>query len=194
VRLVLLACVFALALGACDRGSSQTSSAATSTTTVAPAPAGPCPTFHGTTARAESVGSRPLGLLTDATAGAAGCLDQVTFTFRSVGSVTPPGYVVEYQTPPFSNGDPPRAVTLDGSAFLSVTIAPAASVDVTQEDQPRTYFGNLLLQYGEHHHLVLVEKFDDSLGAVRWVIALDAKRPFVVDSATDPTRITVYIG
>jgi hypothetical protein len=194
VRPVLVVCLFALALGACDRSSSQTTSSTASTTSPVPAPAGPCPTFHGTTARAESVGSRPLGLLIDATAGIAGCLDQVTFTFRPVGGVIPPGYLVEYQDPPFSDGDPPREVSLDGEAFLSVVISPAASVDVTVEDQPQTYLGNLLLQYGEHNHLVLVRKFDDSLGAVRWVIALDAKRPFVVDSATDPTRLTVYIG
>jgi hypothetical protein len=41
---------------------------------------------------------------------------------------------------------------------------------------------------------VLVRKFVDVPGAVRWVIALDAERPFLVDSAVDPTRITVYIG
>jgi hypothetical protein len=29
---------------------------------------------------------------------------------------------------------------------------------------------------------------------VRWVIALDTKRPFLVDSAANPTRISVYIG
>jgi len=193
VRTVLVACVLALALGACDSGSAPTSST-TSTSGVAGVPAGPCPTFHGTTARAQSVGPRPLGLLTDATAGVAGCLDQVTFTFRSVGGVTPPGYVVEYKDPPFADGDPPVPVSLEGDAFLSVVISPAASFDVTQEDRPRTYFGNLLLNYDEHHHFVLVRKFDDSLGSVRWVIALDGKRPFVVDSAADPTRITVYIG
>jgi len=92
------------------------------------------------------------------------------------------------------DGEPPREVALNGEAFLSVTISPAASVDVSTEDHKRTYFGNLLLQYGEHHHLVLVRKFVDVLGAVRWVIALDAERPFLVDSAVDPTRITVYIG
>jgi hypothetical protein len=193
VRLVLAACVFALALGACDGGSAPT--ALSTTTTSAPGrPTSPCPLFHGTTARAQSVGPRPIGLLTDATAGAAGCLDQVTFTFQSLGGGTPPGYVVEYKDPPFTDGDPPVNVSLDGAAFLSVMISPAASVDVTQEDHPRTYFGNLLLQYGDHHHLVLVRKFDDVLGTVRWVIALDGKRPFVVDSAADPTRITVYIG
>ncbi|MEX1009451.1 MAG: hypothetical protein WD271_16655 [Acidimicrobiia bacterium] len=194
MRLVLVACVFALALGACDGSSSQTGSTTSTTTGSTGTPAGPCPTFHGTTARAASVGPRPIGFLTDATAGVAGCLDQVMFSFRSLGNGTPPGYVVEYKDPPFSDGDPPREFSLDGAAFLSVTIAPAASFDVTQEDHPRTYFGNLLLQYDDHHHLVLVRKFDDALGTVRWVIALDGKRPFVVDSAADPTRITVYIG
>jgi hypothetical protein len=193
VRLLAVACVLAIAVGACDSSSSPRASSPP-TTTVAGTPAGPCPTFHGTTARAQSVGPRPVGFLTDATAGIAGCLDEVTFTFRSVNSLTPPGYVVEYQDGPFSDGDPPRPISLDGSAFLSVVISPAASFDVTQEDAPRTYFGNLLLQYDEHHHLVLVRKLTDELGTVRWVIALDGKRPFLVDSATDPTRISVYIG
>ena len=135
-----------------------------------------------------------MGLLTDATAGETGCLDQVTFFFRSLGDGVPPGYVVEYARPPFTDGAPPRQVPMDGAAFLSVTISPRASVDVSTEDHKRTYFGNLLLQYGEHHHLVVVRKFADVPGGVRWVIALDAERPFLVDSAVDPTRITVYIG
>ena len=144
--------------------------------------------------RAASAGERPVGLLTDASAGAAGCLDVVTFTFQSLGERHPPGYVVEYKDPPFSDGDPPREVTVDGDAFLSVAISPAASVDITKEDTPRTYFGNLFLQYGDHHHFVVVRKFDDVLGTVQWVIALDEKRPFLVDSAANPTRISVYIG
>ncbi len=193
MRPLLVVCVLALALGACDSGSSQTTSATTTSTAVG-TPAGSCPTFHGTTSRAASVGTRPIGLLTDATAGVAGCLDEVTFTFQSLGSGTPPGYVVEYKDPPFSDGDPPHEVPLDGVAFLAVTISPAASVDITQEDTPRTYFGNLLLQYEDHHHLVLVRKFDDLLGSVQWVIALDGKRPFLVDSAANPTRISIYIG
>jgi hypothetical protein len=155
---------------------------------------GPCPTFHGTTLRAASAGARPVGLLTDATAGVAGCLDVVTFTFQSLGNGTPPGYIVEYKDPPFSDGDPPHEVPVDGVAFIGVTITPAASVDITQEDTPRTYFGNIFLQYDDHHHLVEVRKFDDALGAIQWVIALDGKRPFLVDSAANPTRISIYIG
>ncbi len=204
VRAVVVACVLALALAltltACDSGSSSSTSAPTTTTT-GPAtdgrpvlPPAPCGTFHGSMARAQSVGPRPAGLLTDAFAGAAGCLDQVTLLFQSLGNGTPPGYVVEYKDPPFTDGDPPVEVSLDGEAFLAVSIAPAASFDFTKEDIPRTYFGNLLLQYDDHHHLVLVRKFDDGLGTVQWLIALDGKRPFTVDSASDPTRITVYIG
>lgn len=181
------------ALGACTGGDSPSATPPT-TAAVGDAAGAPCSPFQGSTTRLESVGERPLGLLTGAHAGAAGCLDQVTFTFDSTGGGTPPGYVVEYVEPPFSDGDPPRAVGLDGEAFLSVIISPASSFDVTKEDRPRTYFGNLLLQYGEHHHLVLVRKFDDHLGSVRWVIALDERRPFRVDSAADPPRITVYIG
>ena len=195
VRLVLAACVLALALGACSGGSSQgTSSTTTSTAAPGVSSQSPCPGFRGTELQAASSGERPAGLLTDADAGAAGCLDRVTFSFRSLGDSTPPGYVVEYRDPPFTDGDPPREVALSGDAFLSVTITPAASVDITQEDHPPTYSGNLLLRYGEHHHLQMIRKFDDALGSVRWVIALDEKRPFLVDSAADPTRITIYIG
>ena len=200
VRAVVVACVLALALTlvACDSGSSGTTSAPTTTSVASdgapvPSPA-PCGPFHGSTARAQSVGTRPAGLLTGAFAGGFGCLDQVTFLFQSLGNGTPPGYVVEYKDPPFTDGDPPVDVGVDGEAFLAVSIAPAASFDFTKEDTPRTYFGNLLLQYDDHHHLVLVRKFDDGLGSVQWVIALDGKRPFTVDSASDPTRITVYIG
>jgi hypothetical protein len=195
--LVVCALALVLVLGACDGGGTQnaSSTSTTTTTTIAPQPAAAaCPGFHGTMLRAASAGERPVGLLTDASAGAAGCLDVVTFTFRSLGGGTPPGYVVEYKDPPFSDGDPPREVTVDGSAFLSVVMTPAASVDVTKEDRPRTYFGNLFLRYDDHHHFVVIRKFDDVLGTVQWVIALDEKRPFVVDSAANPTRISIYIG
>jgi hypothetical protein len=201
VRRVSLLCVLAVALAACSGGASNSSSPAPPTTTMArnvgvpgTSSAPGCPTFAGSTVRAESFGPRPLGLLTDATAGEAGCLDQVTFFFRSLGDGVAPGYVVEYAHPPFMDGDPPRQISMDGAAFLSVTMLPAATVDVSTDDHKRTYFGNLFLQYGAHHHLVLVRKLVDVPGGVRWIIALDAERPFLVDSAVDPTRITVYIG
>jgi hypothetical protein len=143
------------------------------------------------------VGAAPPAVLVDAEAGAVGCLDQVTFTFRSLGDGTPPGYVVQYQDPaqdPFLDGDPPGPISLPGNAFLVVKMAPALSVDPFVEGMPSTYDGNLSLEYGEHRHLQIVRKLPDADNTVVWVIGLDSVRPFRVDRAEDPARVTVYIG
>jgi hypothetical protein len=136
-------------------------------------------------------------VLIAADAGAVGCLDQVTFTFRSLGDGTPPGYTVQYQNPdeqPFLDGDPPAPIALPGAAFLVVTIAPALSVDPFVEGAPSTYAGNLSLEYGDHSHLQIVRKLPDGQNTVVWVIGLDSVRPFRVDRAENPTRVTVDIG
>jgi hypothetical protein len=192
----VVVCALAAVASACGGGDdSSTSVPSTSAAPVVPvAQSDTCPTIHGTMTIAQSSGPRPPGLLTDADAGTEGCLDRVTFYFESLGDGTPPGYRVAYQDPPITDGDPPEEIAIDGEAFLSVTITPASSFDPRVEDQPPTYLGGLLLEYADHHHLVVVRKLDDALGTVRWVIALDGRRPFLVDSATDPTRITVYIG
>lgn len=149
------------------------------------------------TTKLESVGPTSPGFLIDATAGAAGCLDQVTFTFDTGSGLNTPGYVVEYQDPaqdPFRDGDPPEPISLPGDAFLVVTMTPALSTNPLIVGQPQTYMGNLALGYGDHHHLQIVRKLRDGENRVIWVIGLDSRRPFLVDRATDPARITVYIG
>jgi hypothetical protein len=168
------------------------------TTAALPAPSG-CSQFRGVTTQLASVGRTTAGFLLDATAGAVGCVDQVTFTF-DVGSAPgaePPGYVVEYHDPaqdPFVDGDPPVPIALPGSAFLLVTMKPALSTNPLVAGAPQTYTGNLSLEYGDHHHLQIVRKLPDGDNTVRWVIGLDGVRPFRVDRAEDPPRITVSIG
>ncbi len=135
--------------------------------------------------------------LVDASAGEVGCLDTVTFSLRSIGDGTPPGYDVRYVDPakdPFLDGDPPVAVSLPGAAFLRVTIRPAHSVDLSKPDHPHTYLGDLSLRYGDHHHLQIVRELPDGPDSIVWVIGLDGTRPFVVDRAENPPRVTVYIG
>jgi hypothetical protein len=90
--------------------------------------------------------------------------------------------------------DDGNPITIPAAAVLVVTIAPAASSDPRVEDRPPTYLGNLRLSYGETHHLEAVQKLPDVPGAVQWAIGLDGPRPFLVDSATGPTRVSVYIG
>ena len=207
IRWLLLG-VTVLALAGCQGGGS--SDAASSATSVAPptaasvtaAPPGACPRVTGSTTTLQSFGPTAPASLTDAEAGADGCLDRVTFTLRSLGDGTPPGYVVGYHDPakdPFLDGDPPVPVSLPGDAFLVVKIAPAASVDPTAAGQPATYTGNLVLEYGDHHHLQIVRKLPDAPSTVVWVIGLDSVRPFRVDRSQDGrdpgiVRVSVLIG
>jgi hypothetical protein len=192
-----------VALAACSGGGESASSPTTTTpasTTVAPAAAGAgvaCAPFRGVTTSLRSVGPVAPAFLVDATAGADGCLDRVTFTFDAGAATEPPGYVVGYRDAtkePFVDGDPPVPIDVPGVAHLVVTIKPALSTNPSVEGAPQTYTGNLSLEYGDHHHLQIVRKLPDGADTVQWVIGLDGQRPFVVDRATDPPRITVYIG
>jgi hypothetical protein len=207
IRSLLLG-VAALALAGChgggsnDAASSTTRVVPTTTARVAAAPAGACPRFTGSTAALQSFGPTAPASLTDAAAGADGCLDRVTFTLRSLGNGTPPGYLVGYQDPakePFVDGDPPVPISLPGNAFLVVKIAPAFSIDPSVAGQPATYTGNLSLEYGDHHHLQIVRKLPDAQNTVVWVIGLDSVRPFRVDRSEDGrepgiVRVSVLIG
>lgn len=200
VQLLLALAVALAALGAsCSSGGG--SSASDTTTTV---PAGPtttvpgssdCEQFRGTTTELSSTGAVAPGFLSDAEAEQVGCLDRVTFFFDTTAAV-PPGYTVAYQD---VNKDPIQdcdgSITVPGNAFLMVTLKPAASANpFLPEGEQDTYKGNLRLSYGPMHHLEAVEKLCDGDGTVRWAIGLDSVRPFVVDRAVDPVRVSVLIG
>ena len=82
-----------------------------------------CPGFHGSTTSITSSGPTAPAFLIDATAGAQGCLDVVTFTFQTRGDGTPPGYTVGYQDQtkqPFQDGDPPPTSRCRAAATLAV--------------------------------------------------------------------------
>jgi hypothetical protein len=203
---VLAAVVISLVTGlsACSDGGETASP--TSTTVAGPAgsapEAGGCPTFRGATGPRASVGPTAPGLLIDATAGGVGCLDRVEFTFRSQGDGTvagqglAPSYTVEYaEDGIFMNGDAPTAVP--GAAWLLVTMKPASSYEPNPDPKAKkvpTYLGNLRLRWDTYNHLQVVQRLEDVDDSVQWVISLDGTRPFVVDAARDPTRITIWIG
>jgi hypothetical protein len=212
-RAFVAAIVAVLGLAACSGGGDGGSTDASSgTTSSAPPTAAPvitvpgasdtCPGFRGATTSLTSEGRTAPGFLVDATAGAQGCLDVVTLTFRTRGDGTPPGYVVGYRdqkAQPFQDGDPPTDIDVPGEATLDVTVAPAASHDARVEGNPPTYTGNLSLDYGDHHHLVIVRELPDGKDpagqdTVHWVIGLDSVRPFRVDRAANPPRVMILIG
>jgi hypothetical protein len=193
-------------LAACSGGGSDAAPSTASTTTPGPAGTAPdasaCQSFRGATGPRASTGPTAPGLLIDATAGGVGCLDRVEFTFRSLGDGTvsgqglAPGYTVEYHDDGrFMDGD--VAISIDGAAWLVVTMKPASSYEPNTDPNAKpkpTYLGNLSLRWTEFNHLQVVRRLEDVQDTVQWVISLDGKRPYVVDAARDPTRITIWIG
>jgi hypothetical protein len=188
--------------GGSDEAASRSTTAAAPTTTTAAGPqlagaSDTCPGFRGATTSLTSSGAAGDASLTDATAGAQGCLDVVAFTFRS-RATTPPGYSVGYRDTdkdPLQDGDPPVNISVPGAAHLLVSMSPALSTDPSVPGNPRTYTGNLSLAYGEHRHLEIVRELPDGKDAagkdtVNWVIGLDSVRPFRVDRYPD----TVFPG
>lgn len=134
-----------------------------------------------------------LVLLTNAFAVAEPCWDRITFVFRPTGDDMPPGYEIEYQKGPFTEGDGSPVFVL-GEAFLVVTFTPASQTDARDPGRPKqTYLGNLSLRLEDMHHTVHVRKLLDGEGTVTWIIGLDQRRPFTVDAANQPPRVNVYI-
>lgn len=137
-----------------------------------------------------------LVLLTDAYAVAEPCWDKIVFTFEPTGADMPPGYQVGYQKGPFTEGPEGQYnVETLGDAFLFITFTPAASTDYSNESRPvQTYLGNLRLRLEDMHHTEIVRKLIDGDGTVMWLVGLDEKRPFTVDAANQPPRVSVYVA
>jgi len=199
VRLVACALLVVCCTAGCSAGGGGGSGSGAAPTTTAPgAPAADptCTQFHGTGGPLQSFGDRPPALLVGANVTQVGCLDRVTFDFDSLGDGTPPGYTVSYRDlgrDPLLNAAG-GVIELPSNVGLIVALKPVATVDTRLPDAPPTYLGPLRLSYGETHHIQVVYKLEDTPDTVTWVIGLDSIRPFVVDSAMQPTRVSVYIG
>ena len=132
--------------------------------------------------------------LTNAVATAQPCYDKITFTFQSTGADLPPGYTVEYQKGPFTDGpDKKPAITL-GTATLVVTFQPVQSQDGRDPANVKhTYAGLQHLQLKSMHHTCIVNHLTDGNGTVIFLIGLDVKRPFTVDAYNNPPRVDVLV-
>jgi hypothetical protein len=136
-----------------------------------------------------------LVLLTDAYAVAEPCWDKIVFTFEPTGADMPPGYDVGYEKGPFTEGPEGQYnVETLGEAFLLITFTPASSHEGGDPEARSTYPGNLRLRLEDMHHTMIVRKLIDGDGTVMWLIGLDTKRPFTVDAANQPPRVSVYIA
>ena len=135
-----------------------------------------------------------LEFLIGATVTSEPCWDRITFVFEPTGAMVPPGYEVEYRDPStFVEANGGRLPTL-GDAFLHVTFTPAQSYDRRNSRVIQKYLGNtLLLIPSDVRNIKIVAHRDDGDGTVQWFIGLDSKRPFTVDAASNPPRVSVLV-
>jgi len=149
--------------------------------------------------------TKDLMYLTDAFAESNVCYDKITFTFDTGDAPDlPPGYVVEYRKPPFVEGITTTTEGFkDAKAVLYVELQPTSDVDRRFAGSGRqTYKGNQRLAFENMKHTVIVEwvkDYEDTTpedptdDKLIWVIGLDEKRPFTVDSANQPARVSVIV-
>ena len=113
------------------------------------------------------------------------------FSFATEAS----GYFIQYEPGPFTVGESGEPITVEGSAFLQVTLAPASGVDLTKPDAPATYNGpSTILSHGSTDHVREIRRLSDFEGQMVWVIGLDGVRPFAASTLKDPGRVMIDFG
>jgi hypothetical protein len=158
-----------------------------------------------------------LDYLSDAVAVPETCYDKITFTFEPGDNTDlPPGYTVGYRKPPFAKDPEGKDISSttegfgDAKAILYVEFRFASDFDGRLSGSGRqTYRGNQTLRLEsccgpppKMHHTVIVEWLKEYVNdtpenpidnKLIWLIGLDGKHEFTVDSASQPPHISIYV-
>jgi len=113
--------------------------------------------------------------------------DRFTLEFDSA----PPGYKVEYVKPPILADPSGKEVTIDGKAFLQITIQGAAAHDPNTGNP--TYTGPLELK-PELPSLLEAEGTGDFEAVLTWVLGLNEEADFRVTTLERPPRLVIDVG
>jgi hypothetical protein len=181
-------------LAACgsDKSSVSTGDATTTTQEATTTSSGPCAlTGADNGSHAGGTASSDVSLLTAVRTGSQPCSDRVTFEFRDGQA---PEYTIEYQTGPFELGESGMPLNVQGSAFLVVTFPHSSGVDLTSPNADPTYTGPDSIVPSGLAHVREVRKLEDFEAVLKWVIGLDATRPFTVGVLSGPPRVYIDIG
>ena len=113
--------------------------------------------------------------------------DRFTLEF----DIAPPGYKVEYVTPPILADPSGKEVTIDGTAFLQITIQGAVANYLTTGDT--AYTGPNELKPGLPN-LVEAELTGDFEAVLTWVLGVNEEADFRVLTLDGPPRLVVDVG
>jgi hypothetical protein len=112
--------------------------------------------------------------------------DRFTLEF----DIAPPGYKVEYVKPPILADPSGKEVTIDGKAFLQITIQGAVGYYLNTENP---YTGPNELKPGLPY-LVEAELTGDFEAVLTWVLGVNEEADFRVVTLVSPPRLVVDVG
>lgn len=133
-------------------------------------------------------GSGPTAFLTDLRTETYDDYTRLVFDFDR----SPPEFRIEYGEAPVLASPSGLEVDLEGTAFLSVALAPASGVDLSGEEPVVVYDGPERLTIGSPTITDLV-KTEDFESHMTWVLGLDAVVPFSFSTLDDPPRLVIDI-
>ena len=153
------------------------------------------PVEGAATSARSSAAPEPIFLLTDVRPAAEKCVDRISFDFRP-DRMAAPGYHVEYRPAGEAQVEDAsgRHIDVDGSAFLVVRLAPAATANLSGSKLKFTYTGPRRLRPERTRFVREVVKTGDFESVVTWAIGLREERPFRVETSKSPPRLTVVVG
>ena len=209
-KLLVLFVACALVVAACGGGSDEGASGngANGPSAGEKAAAGPgCQFIVAGNERRFTQPLESMEYLQSAVAEPATCYDRITFVFDpGDGPDLPPGYSVEYREAPFGLEGIPTSTdglkSVDAVLYVEITPATAEGVRLATRSV-EGYKGNLRLQLKDMGNTEIVEWIDQlppdmtpediTDNKVVWLIGLSSKRPFTVDAANQPPRISVLV-
>jgi hypothetical protein len=104
-----------------------------------------------------------------------------------------PGYDVGYLDGPVTEDGSGEPIAVDGSAVLSVRLAPASGAIIGVDEVVQTYVGPDRIT-GDGEPVTEVVRAGDFEAQSTWAIGVDGMRPFTVSTLEGPTRIIVDVS
>ena len=181
-----------LMVAAACTGTSDDAAESESTVPGTAGTSGECLDHSSTVRRHTPAGNENVYLLDAVVSDPQGCVDVVTFEFRSDGRQLPPGYSVEYEEGPFRDFTSGDEFEPAGNAFLVLRFAKTgvfAPAPMPGDEPEPTYTGRESIAPSGMNHLQearIIQASEEDEGLIVWVIGLDSKRPFNIDGSTLP--------
>ncbi len=132
----------------------------------------------------------PVAHLTDVRSARQDGFDRIVLQFDGAQV---PGYRVAYVEPPVRAAGSGEVVPIAGQAFLQISAAPAAGVDLSGPQPRPTYPGPDRVAPPDGEVVTEVVRTGDFEANLTWTAGVTERLPFAVAAFTDPNRLVVDV-